>query len=435
MGLWPFMDKFNNDSSYNNSENLNEQADIIHYLYIKQYVLKTRGIVMASSSSGACAWWLVRHAAGMLKKRDLSVLNFIYRILIVHAATDLLWASPRTGRKSLQDELAAIIYESCGDDLSTASLTQEILIYLAMFIRTEPKLFKEMLRMRVGLIIQVMASEMSCISTGEDASDHLLNLSPYELKMMLHHILSGKEFVITTVMNEYDDEYKFSVVSKQSRQETSAFASKLSRKGPLNQKMPSVTVQSPPSAAGKPEIEDEMEDRQGQWLRRRRLDGALNRVPVGFYTQVWKVLEKCHGLSIGSHFLPHSLTREMTSGEFKFALQVERVLNMIPQPEYRQLMVEALMVTTLLVEGDCRINLSGQVLNVDKIVQQANSIFIKEQNISSEVVNHSTGSAGICLHLYDTAPSGRYGTMSYLARALAVFMNIGDHQNLECNIS
>lgn len=39
-------------------------------------------------------------------------------------------------------------------------------------------------------------------------------------------------------------------------------------------------------------FEDEMEDRQGQWLRRRRLDGALNRVPVGFYTQVWKVLEK-----------------------------------------------------------------------------------------------------------------------------------------------
>ena len=39
-------------------------------------------------------------------------------------------------------------------------------------------------------------------------------------------------------------------------------------------------------------FESEMEDRQGQWLRRRRLDGALNRVPVGFYTQVWKVLEK-----------------------------------------------------------------------------------------------------------------------------------------------
>ena len=33
-------------------------------------------------------------------------------------------------------------------------------------------------------------------------------------------------------------------------------------------------------------------DRQGQWLRRRRLDGALNRVPRGFYPKVWSVLEK-----------------------------------------------------------------------------------------------------------------------------------------------
>lgn len=33
-------------------------------------------------------------------------------------------------------------------------LLQELLVYLAMFIRTEPQLFLEMLRLRVGLIIQ-----------------------------------------------------------------------------------------------------------------------------------------------------------------------------------------------------------------------------------------------------------------------------------------
>lgn len=35
-------------------------------------------------------------------------------------------------------------------------------------------------------------------------------------------------------------------------------------------------------------------DRQGQWLRRRRLDGALNRVPREFYKHVWIILEKVH---------------------------------------------------------------------------------------------------------------------------------------------
>lgn len=39
-------------------------------------------------------------------------------------------------------------------------------------------------------------------------------------------------------------------------------------------------------------FEELTNDRQGQWLRRRRLDGALNRVPKGFYPKVWMILEK-----------------------------------------------------------------------------------------------------------------------------------------------
>ncbi|MEQ2208103.1 Phosphorylase b kinase regulatory subunit alpha, partial [Xenoophorus captivus] len=54
------------------------------------------------------------------------------------------------------------------------------------------------------------------------------------------------------------------------------------------------------------------EERQGQWLRRRRLDGAINRVPMGFYQRVWKILQKCHGLSMDGYVLPSSTTREVT---------------------------------------------------------------------------------------------------------------------------
>jgi phosphorylase kinase alpha/beta subunit len=95
-------------------------------------------------------------------------------------------------------ELRQIIDQTHGGDQSTAMLTQELLIYLAMFIRTEPQLFQEMLRLRVGLIIQVMASELgrALKCDGEEAIDHLLNLSPYEMKTLLHHIISGKEFTM-----------------------------------------------------------------------------------------------------------------------------------------------------------------------------------------------------------------------------------------------
>lgn len=41
-----------------------------------------------------------------------------------------------------------------------------------------------------------------------------------------------------------------------------------------------------------PEDSEQSDDRQGQWLRRRRLDGALNRVPRDFYSRVWTVLER-----------------------------------------------------------------------------------------------------------------------------------------------
>ncbi len=75
-------------------------------------------------------------------------------------------------------------------------------------------------------------------------------------------------------------------------------------------------------------------NKHGQWLRRRLLDGSLNRVPIGFYSNVWLTLEKvqyiisctllliffifklltfqCQGIQIDSFVLDQSLTREVT---------------------------------------------------------------------------------------------------------------------------
>ena len=43
------------------------------------------------------------------------------------------------------------------------------------------------------------------------------------------------------------------------------------------------------------------DDRLGQWIRRRCLDGALNRAPEDFYPKFWKVLEKVRGLACLKH--------------------------------------------------------------------------------------------------------------------------------------
>ena len=52
-------------------------------------------------------------------------------------------------------------------------------------------------------------------------------------------------------------------------------------------------------------------NKHGQWIRRRLLDGSLNRVPIGFYSNVWTTLEKCQGIQIYNYALNQSLTREV----------------------------------------------------------------------------------------------------------------------------
>ncbi|XP_053682622.1 probable phosphorylase b kinase regulatory subunit alpha isoform X2 [Sabethes cyaneus] len=378
-------------------------------------------------------WGLVRHTAGMLGKRVEDLAKAVTDLLVRQKQVTV--GMPPNSEYTItaplpEAELRTLIHEAYGDDESTAMLTQELLVYLAMFIRTEPQLFHEMLRLRVGLIIQVMAKELSRTLNcdGEQASEHLLNLSPFEMKNLLHHILSGKEFAVNSVARG-----NISIVSCKS--------SRVSKKSQIG--------------LGKEGDEAEatvIDDRQGQWLRRRRLDGALNRVPRDFYPRVWTVLERCQGLAIEGRVLPQSLTQEMTPNELKFALEVETALNTIPQPEYRQLVVEALMVLTLVTEHNIIASL-GDIIYVEHLVHKANQLFLEDQRkiqgdamlccAKNKDIRETTtaglllcgGAAYICQHLYDSAPSGSFGTMTYIARAVAsVLEDLPKHGDMDCTI-
>uniref|UniRef100_W8BLK6 Phosphorylase b kinase regulatory subunit n=2 Tax=Ceratitis capitata TaxID=7213 RepID=W8BLK6_CERCA len=442
------------------TENLEEQGDILQYLVDTQGLdFNTAGLGLRNKDSGmleegrvvtvrdllkglyekACQqklWGLVRHTAGMLGKRVEDLAKAVTDLLVRQKQVTV--GMPPNNEYTItaplpEIELRQLIHDTYGDDESTAMLTQELMVYLAMFIRTEPQLFHEMLRLRVGLIIQVMAKELSRTLNcdGEAASEHLLNLSPFEMKNLLYHILSGKEFAVSSVARG-----NLSIVSCKS--------SRVSKKSQIG--------------LGEQDGDDALiatiDDRQGQWLRRRRLDGALNRVPRDFYSRVWSVLEKCQGLAIEGRILPQSLTQEMTTGELKFALEVETALNQIPQPEYRQLVVEALMVLTLMTEHNMVPSLGG-IIYVEHLVHKANQLFLEDQRKvqgdamlccakSKEGKDQQAasgmllcgGAAYICQHLYDSAPSGSYGTMTYMARAVALVLDcVPKHGEMECVIS
>lgn len=97
----------------------------------------------------------------------------------------------------------------------------------------------------------------------------------------------------------------------------------------------------------------------------------------------------------------------MTPGEIKFAVHVESVLNRVPQPEYRQLLVEAILVLTMLV--DMEVHTIGSIIAVEKILHMANDLFYEEQ------VGSQASPRGHSLHsgLLAAFPTNRQGSPTW----------------------
>ncbi|KAM5127741.1 phosphorylase b kinase regulatory subunit alpha, skeletal muscle isoform 5-T5 [Callospermophilus lateralis] len=431
-------------SQLKETTSLQEQADILYMLYtmkgpdwdtelyeeggatVRELLTELYGKVGEIRH-----WGLIRYISGILRKK-VEALDEACTDLLSHQKHLTVGLPPEPREKTISaplpyEALTQLIDEASEGDMSISILTQEIMVYLAMYMRTQPGLFAEMFRLRIGLIIQVMATELahSLRCSAEEATEGLMNLSPSAMKNLLHHILSGKEFGVERSVRPTDSNVSPAI----SIHEIGAVgATKTERTGIMQLK--SEIKQSPgtcntpnsgsfPSAFGQQTTRD---SRQGQWQRRRRLDGALNRVPVGFYQKVWKVLQKCHGLSVEGFVLPSSTTREMTPGEIKFSVHVESVLNRVPQPEYRQLLVEAILVLTML--ADIEIHSIGSIIAVEKIVHIANDLFLQEQKTlgADDNMLAKDPASGICTLLYDSAPSGRFGTMTYLSKAAATYV-------------
>lgn len=74
-------------------------------------------------------------------------------------------------------------------------------LYIVSYnINKQPHIYKNLSPILVcsgATIIIICTNILSFVCcSGEEATSHLLNLSPFELKKLLHHIISGKEFVI-----------------------------------------------------------------------------------------------------------------------------------------------------------------------------------------------------------------------------------------------
>ncbi|NWI85780.1 KPBB kinase, partial [Pitta sordida] len=158
------------------------------------------------------------------------------------------------------------------------------------------------------------------------------------------------------------------------------------------------------------------------WFNRRQIDGSLNRTPAGFYDRVWQILERTpNGLIVAGRFLPQQPTlSDMTMYEMNFSLLVEDMLQNIDQPQYRQIIVELLMVISVILERNPELEFQDKV-DLDKVVQEAFHDFQKDHSSAKGAESQSDMTA-----FYNTHPLGKKGTCSYLSKAVITLLLEGE---------
>ncbi|MEG4121729.1 glycoside hydrolase family 15 protein [Microcoleus sp. N9_B4] len=301
----------NFDTGFGGAQETVKVVDLLNEVYIKA----------GESSQSKIQWAVIRHAAGLLDKVDISLSDAVTDILVRQkqiAVGKAYSEDSIISRPGSYTEVMDKIRQFCGEDIRDRVLTQEVLIYLGLLIKAEPQLFKGLLTLRVSYFILLLTSEFAreLGVTQNEAYEHLMQLSPFEIKNRLRQVLTEYE-----EMNQILKQQE-SLRVKQPEKDI---------------KWVVAPVSEEPTMPG------------GGWRRKRQMEGTVNRVPKDFYPSVWGLLRHCKGLIIGdklerrNRLDSHIILSEMTPGEKNFALQIEHLLNKIVAPEYRQVNIEALM--------------------------------------------------------------------------------------------
>ena len=150
------------------------------------------------------------------------------------------------------------------------------------------------------------------------------------------------------------------------------------------------------------------------WGQRRYIDGCLNRLPKQFHLHLYTLLSISRGINIeGNVFYSYPIVNEMTSGEPQFAILVENWLDKVIHPELRQLYVEVIIILAHFYPN-LELSFTDQIIELEGILRDAHNCFVEESDCDTNLSLH-----GICHGFYSLAPSGRFGTLSYITRIIA----------------
>ena len=320
------------DTGFGESGNKITVADLLDEVYFK-----------AGNFSNRPYWEIVRYAAGLLDKVDISLSDAVTDILISGKQITVGMAYSEDtliDRPMSHTEIVEKIDEFCREDIRDRVLTQEVIVYLGLLIKSQPNLVKGLLTLRVGYLIVLLTSELvlELNITQDEAYEKLMELSPFEIQTRLHQVLTDYQGLGKTVFKQE------SLHLNQSQNQIEWVVN---------------TLEEPPKSSPAIAID---------WRYQRRKDGAINRVDRDFYPSIWRLLEHCKGLTIGDKLEKRNrldselIISEMTPGEKNFALRIEHLLNKIVAPEYRQLNIEALIVLAALSERNPDLNVEEYIV-------------------------------------------------------------------------
>uniref|UniRef100_A0A915E5Y7 Phosphorylase b kinase regulatory subunit n=1 Tax=Ditylenchus dipsaci TaxID=166011 RepID=A0A915E5Y7_9BILA len=336
----------------NDLENLRVVAfaiSIMQKRYTSGFVVhgETLAVRMDKVYRQACQWrqwWLIRYCAAKLRKTITSLAPGITSLLVrgkqvilgMKTCVEITIGSPST-----PVEIANAIFSSYHEDEPHAAvLQQELIIACADLIAHKPDSFDGVLAIRLSWLTEALELLLNFIKDSVSKKDAYKE--GYAKPLDLISFLDGTS--PASVVRQFDLKHDVGVYDLPPTLVKDLLAALITKKN--------WHLLTP--------------------LQTRKLNGALNRVPLNLYDRVWKILERVKdGIVIAGHVLPQEPTLKSMMGD-------------IAHPEYRQLLVELLCIVATIMERNPEI-FFVDAFNCDHMIKQAFSVFCEERRIRDRV--------------------------------------------------
>ncbi|MDH3246105.1 MAG: glycoside hydrolase family 15 protein, partial [Saprospiraceae bacterium] len=335
-------------------------------------------------------WAVVRHAAALLNKIDIELQNAVSTLLVRQKTIQVGKAYSDDShiiRPIPFDDLIEKINKFCRDDIRDRMMTQEILVYLALIIKRDPDLLKDLQTIRVSYIILILTGALARENRllQEDAFEQLMHLAPSDIQSRVRQALQL-----------------------------------YGQQGGLVERLESIQAQGDQhQLIWELKIPYQLDkDPEEGWLLWRQSAGTLSRLPDDFYAMIWRLFEHTKGLIIGdklerrNRLESNLILADMTEGEKAFANRINHLLNKIESPEYRQLTIEAMAAISQISEQNPDLKIEDYVV-FDVLIGHAVRLGYLDQHPELETTYHDR-KADAWNYFYDLSP---VKTTGYLVRA------------------